>query len=100
MTEQIALLDTAERGTVEAFLESRSFPEPLTEEFVGAVRQVFNRFEVRPISPKGIWDTLFPESAPATPAELRERFTGMLKTLVGGSAEERVRFVPSEGDAS
>ena len=100
MTEQIALLDAAERETVEAFLESRSFPEPLTEEFVRAVRQVLNRFEVRPISPKGIWDTLFPESAPATPAELRERFTGMLKTLVGGSAEERVRFVPREGDTS
>ena len=98
MTEQIALLDAAERNTVEVFLKSRSFPEPLTEEFVRAVRQVLNRFEVRPISPSGVWDTLFPESAPATPAELRDRFTGMLKTLVGGSAEERVRFVPGERD--
>ena len=99
MIEQIALLGAAEKLMVENFLESRSFPEPLTDEFVRAVKQVLNRFEVRPISPKGIWDTLFPESAPATPAELRERFIGLLEQLGEGSTEERIRFVPREEDA-
>ena len=100
MSEQIDLLGAAERQTVEAFLEARHFPEPVTEDFVRAVRQVLNRFEVRPISPKAIWKTLFPLATPATPAELRERFTGMLAQLADGSAEERVRFVPREEEPS
>lgn len=98
MTEQIALLDTAEKQTVETFLDSRSFPEPLTDEFIRAVQQVLNRFEVRPISPMTIWDTLFPEAAPATLVELKERFTDLLAVLAEGSVEERVRFVPREED--
>ncbi len=100
MTEQIDLLGAAERQTVQAFLEARHLPEPVTEDFVRAVRQVLNRFEVRPISPKATWKTLFPLAAPATPAELRERFTGMLAQLADGSAEERVRFVPREEEPS
>ena len=100
MAEQIALLDATDRQTVEEFLEARHLPEPITEDFVRAVRQVLNRFEVRSISPQGIWSTLFPQAAPATPAELRERFTSLLEQLAGGSAEERVRFVPREEESS
>ncbi|MCY3960888.1 MAG: DUF6079 family protein [bacterium] len=99
MTEQIALLGDAEKLIVENFLASRSFPEPVTEEFVRAVKQVLNRFEVRPISPRSIWETLFPESVPATPAELRGRFIGLLEQLGEGSTEERIRFVPRDEDA-
>ena len=100
MADQIALLGAAERETVEAFLEAQRLPESVTEEFVRAVRQVLNRFEVRAISPKGVWDTLFPQAAPATIAELRERFGSLLDGLVGGSPEEKVRFVPREEDVS
>ncbi len=100
MAEQIAMLGAAERETVEAFLEAQHLPESVTDEFVRAVRQVLNRFEVRAISPKGVWDTLFPQAAPATVAELRERFSGLLDGLVDGSPEERVRFVPREEEAS
>ncbi len=99
MIEQIALLDAAEKQTVEIFLESRSFPEPLTEEFVRAVQQVLNRFEVCLISPRRIWDTLFPEAAPATSVELRERFIGLLEELAEGSTEDRIRFVPRDEDS-
>ena len=94
------MLGAAERETVEAFLKAQHLPESVTDEFVRAVRQVLNRFEVRAISPKGVWDTLFPQAAPATVAELRERFSGLLDGLVDGSPEERVRFVPREEEAS
>lgn len=99
MTEQIGLLDAAEKEAVESFLEDEHFPEPVTEQFVRAVRKVLQRFEVRPISSKGIWDTLFPEAAPATPEELTKRFVGLLERLADGSPEERVRFVPLEDDS-
>ena len=99
LTEQIALLNAAERELVNAFLQARRFPEPVTEGFVRAVGQVLNRFEIRPIDPGGIWEKLFPEAAPATAPELRERFTDLLDGLVGSSSEERIRFVPREADA-
>lgn len=96
MAEQIELLDAAEKRTVEAFLDGGRFPDPVDEQFVQAVRRVLQRFEVCPISPKEIWDTLFPEAAPATPEDLRTRFTDLLEQLADGSSEERVRFVPRE----
>lgn len=100
MAEQIELLKPRDKEIVETFVESRSFPEPVTEEFVRAVQQVLNRFEVHPIASQGVWRTLFPEAAPATPAELRDRFTKLIEENVGTSPEERVRFVPEEGEGS
>ena len=99
MAKQIELLDATGRSSVETFLTSQQLPSPVTGEFVEAVRQVLHRFEVRPISSQGIWTKLFPEAAPATPAELRDRFSGVLDELADGSPEERVRYVPREDDA-
>ena len=96
MAEQIGLLGAAEKKAVKSFLEARHLPERVTDELVGAVRRVLQRFEVRAISPQGIWGTLFPEAAPATPEELRSRFSDLLKQLAGDSSEDRVRFVPRE----
>ena len=72
MSEQVALLDTAARSLIETFLQAQHLPSPVTDEFVTAVRQVLQRFEVRPISPAAVWTTLFPEAAPATPSDLRK----------------------------
>lgn len=100
MSEQIALLDTAARSLIETFLQEQQLPSPVIEEFVTAVRQVLQRFEVRPISPTGVWATLFPEAAPATPSDLKKRFSDMLEQLADGSPDERVRYVPRDDGAS
>ena len=100
MIEQINLLKPEERATIEEFVRTRRLPEPVTEDFVRAVQQVLNRFEVRAIASRDVWDTLFPEAAPATPAELKQRFIALLDRLVGDTPEERVRLVPTEGHGS
>ena len=97
MIEQINLLKPEERATVEGFVRARRLPEPVTEDFARAVQQVLNRFEVRAIASRDVWDTLFPEAAAATPAELGQRFTALIDRLVGDTPEERVRLVPTEG---
>lgn len=100
MTEQVALLDDAARSLIEASLENQQLPSPVTDDFVRAVQQVLQRFEVYPISPTEVWRTLFPEAAPATPPELKARFADMLEQLADGSPDERVRYVPLDDDAS
>lgn len=97
MIEQIALLKPDERTRIEAFVDTRRLPEIVTEEFVRAVQQVLNRFEVRAIESRDVWNTLFPEAAPATPAELKQRFDALIDRLVGDASEARVRLVPTEG---
>ena len=100
MIEQINLLKPGERATVEAFVAAGRIHEPVTEGFVQAVRQVLTRFEVRAIASREVWDILFPEAAPATPAELKQRFAALIDQLIGDKPEERVRLVPTEGHGS
>ena len=100
MIEQTTLLKPEERATIEAFVDTQRLPELATEEFVRVVQQVLNRFEVRAIASRDVWGTLFPEAAPATPAELKQRFDALIDQLVGGTSEERIRLVPTEGHGS
>ena len=37
----------SQRSAIEAFIASGAFPDPVTDEFIGAVNQVFQRFDVR-----------------------------------------------------
>ncbi len=94
--EQVALLPSGDRAAVEAFATSRELPRPLTEEFVSALNQVFERFEVRRITRGDLWSALFPERAPTTPQDVRDRLEDYLTTLAGGAPEEKVRIVPAE----
>ena len=100
MIDQTKLLEREARQAVEAFVRSRRFPDPVTEQFVLAVQQVLNRFEVRAIASNDVWESLFPEAAPATPAELKGRFAELVDQLVGDKPEDRVRLVPTEGYGS
>lgn len=100
MVKQTRLLKSGGMATMEAFVRARRLPEPVTAEFVRAVQQVLNRFEVRAVASGDVWAHLFPEAAPATPAELRQRFATLMDQLVGNAPEERVRVVPAEGRGS
>ncbi len=96
MAEQVALLKDDNRKAVQAFVNNGSLPEPVTDQFVRAVGQVLNRFEVKRVSSNEIWKALFPEAAPVTLDELKARFTGLIEGLTQGGADERIRIVPTE----
>lgn len=93
--EQVALLPAPAREAVSAFVSSGELPDPVTDDFVRALNQVFERFEVRRVRPDEVWGALFPERVPATPQEVRERFERFVGALSAGVPEERVRIVPT-----
>lgn len=97
LAEQIALLSASQRKTVEAFVASGLFPDPVTDEFVSAVNQVFQRFEVRRIDGHTLLRNLFPDNAAASADELLERFEDLLAATTAGSAPERVRLILDAG---
>jgi len=96
MREQIALLDGRNKAAIQGFLSHQQLPDPIQDDFIEAISLVLNRFEVRRVTQRELWQALFPESAPATIGELTSRFTELLSRLQDGVAEERVRLVPTE----
>lgn len=94
MQDQIRLLAASERTAINGFLSAKSLPAPITPEFVRALNQVFGRFEVRNVNQNEIWSTLFPESTPTTPSELRGRFEKFLAGQIGAIQPDKVRFIP------
>ena len=97
MADQIALLGPAS-ADVEAFRDGRGLPAPLGKTFVASLHQVLDRFDVRNVTRDDMWNALFPEGAPATVQDLRERFAEFLNTQMGSAEAERVRVVPKEQD--
>jgi hypothetical protein len=98
LDEQIKLLSAGEQSMIAEFRETQKLPDPLTDEFVTAVDQVFRRFEVRKISRSELIEKLFPAAAAATPDEIRERFDDFINKLSAGSSADRIRIVLSGED--
>lgn len=93
LAEQIALLSASERALIDDFQAKRSLPDPVTDEFVAAVDQVFRRFDVRRIDRFEFLGRLFPGDAAANPSELRERFDDYLNELTSGGSADKIRLV-------
>lgn len=93
LAEQIGLLPASRRSAVETFVASGTFPDPVTDDFVSAVNQVFQRFDVRRVDGRRLLHDLFPDNAAASAEELRERFEDLLAATTAGSAPERVRLI-------
>lgn len=101
MAEQVGYVsDATARGTIEVLAKTRSLPDAIDGPFIEALNQVFNRVDIRNVSPKELNDALFPDTSPATGDQLRERLESLLDKLTGGADAERVRFLPKEDDES
>lgn len=98
LAEQIGLLAAGPRVMIEEFRDSGQFPDPLTDEFVSAVDQVFRRFEIRTIDSGDLLKHLFPGDAAATPEELRDRFDEYVAAATANAAKDRVRVILSTED--
>lgn len=98
LAEQIGLLAAGQRAMIEAFRDSGQLPDPLTDDFVSAVDQVFRRFEIRTIDSGDLLKHLFPGDAAAAPEELRERFDEYVAAATANAAQDRVRVILSTED--
>ena len=95
LQEQIDLLAPGDSELVHGFIEGRQLPEPVTDQFVRALNQIFERFEIRRMSRDELWKELFPESAASTPGDIRNRLDLLLGRLSKGIAEDKLRIVPT-----
>ncbi len=101
MAEQVGYVsDATARGKIETLAKTRTLPDPIDGPFIEALNQVFNRVDIRNVSPKELNDALFPDTSPATGDQLRERLESLLDKLTAGADPERVRFLPKGDDES
>ncbi len=98
LAEQIGLLTSGQRTMIDAFRDSGKLPDPLADDFVSAVDQVFRRFEIRTIDSGSLLKHLFPGDAAAAPDELRDRFDEYVAAATANAAQDRVRIILTTED--
>ena len=92
-TEQMQLLGAQQRQLVEAFLTARALPEPLSDEFVEAVREVLSGLSKVVLTSDGMRTALASGGLPATPEEMKRRFGKHLVEEARGLDPAKVRIV-------
>jgi hypothetical protein len=101
MAEQIDWVnDATVREKIRALAKTRMLPDPIDGPVIEALNQVFNRVDIRNVSPRELNDALFPDTSPATSDQLRERLESLLQQLTAGADSERVRFLPKGDEES
>ena len=97
MAEQVGYVtDAAGKAQIEALAATRTLPESIGKAFIDGLNQVFNRVEIRHVSPSELRAALFPDTSPATADQLRDRLEGLVANAIGGADPDRVRFLPAE----
>ena len=93
ISEQVALLDSAEARLVSAFIESRTLPEDLDHNFVHGVRTLLSGPAKVVIATEDLRDALIPGGSPATIDEITARFEDYLSERAKGKDRDKVRIV-------
>ncbi|MDP9420633.1 MAG: DUF6079 family protein [Actinomycetota bacterium] len=97
MAEQIGYLaDATVRAQIEALASSRTLPETIDQSFIDGLNQVFNRVDIRHLTPSELRTALFPDTSPASADQLRDRLETLLAASIGAVDPDRVRFLPAE----
>lgn len=92
LRDQMGFLDDAIRSAIGAFAEGGPMPQPVTPALVAALEQVFRGVDVRYLADDDVRDALFPDTSPATAAQLRERLDDLIAR--SGGTNDSVRFLP------
>ncbi len=96
--EQVELLGTQQRQLVEAFLEARALPDPLSDEFVKVVCEALSGLTKVVLTRDGVSAALARGGLPATPEEMKRRFADHLDEETGGHDPGKVRIVIEGSD--
>ncbi len=87
------LLKPQARGLIQAFVTSRSLPDPVTPGFVSAVQEALSGLEKIAVTSDDIKQALLLGGSPATPDDLRKRFEAFLTDRCKGKDTSKLRFV-------
>jgi len=87
------LLKPEERELVEAFLNEKRLPEPLSQAFIKALKEIFTGLQRVAITEKELKEALTSGGLPATPEEIKRRFENFLVEKIRGKDPTKVRIV-------
>lgn len=91
--DNMALLKPEDRELLETFIVSRKLPEPLSSDFVQALREVLSGLVKIPFRMQDLQNALQLTGGPATPSELKRRFEEYIDELTRGNDPKKVRIV-------
>lgn len=91
--ENLNLLKTEQRQLVDEFLVSRILPNPLTNEFIHAVKEVLSGLAKVVVKMQDLQKVLLAGGSPCTVQEMKKRFDDYLGDLARGKDLSKVRIV-------
>jgi hypothetical protein len=90
---QLGLLEASKKGVVDSFMASGELPNPVSDEFIDAMREVLGGLDRVAVDPGTMTEALKRGGMPVKAAELRERFNGWLDEITRGKDPSKVRIV-------
>jgi predicted ATPase len=87
------LLKSEQRLLVDEFLMSHILPNPLTNEFIGAVREVLSGLAKVVVKTQDLQKVLLAGGSPCTVQEMKKRFEDYLSDLAKGKDLSKVRII-------
>ena len=81
------------RALLDDFIAARELPEPLSQEFIAALREVLSGLSRVVVRSDDVKAALLKGGVPATPAELLKRFEGFVQEITKGQDAAKVRIV-------
>jgi hypothetical protein len=91
--ENLDLLKPTARSFVEAFVSTKSLPDPVTGDFASAIQDALSGLEKVNVGSDDIKAALLQGGSPATPEDLRKRFEAFLNDRCKGKDTTKLRFV-------
>jgi len=91
--DSLSLLPPASKKLIDAFLDSRKLPDPMTTEFANALQEALSGLEKIAVNADEIKQALLQGGSPATPDDLRKRFDTFMNGRCKGKDATKLRFV-------
>ena len=91
--ENLNLLKAKQRKLVDDFLASQNLPNPLTNEFISAVREVLSGLAKVIVKTQDLQKILLAGGSPCTVEEMKKRFDDYLRELTKGKDTSKVRII-------
>ena len=91
--DNVDLLKTEDREPLEAFIQSRELPVPLSNSLIHALKEVLSGLIKVTVHAQDLQTALKVTDGPATPAEMKSRFDEYIDQLTRGKDLAKVRIV-------
>lgn len=91
--DNLGLLKMEQRKLVDDFIQKRSLPDRLSEDFIYALNEALSGLQKVEITVADLGNALQSGGSPATPSEMKKRFEEYLDELTKGKEPGKVRIV-------